>query len=40
MTKALPWNKAHVHIEPLLVWKGKTSNDPGVAPSEGSDKLV
>ena len=40
MTKALPWHKAHVHIEPLLFWKGETSNEPGMAPSEGSDELV
>ena len=40
MTKALPWHKARVHVEPLLFWKGETSNEPGMAPSEGSDKLV
>ena len=39
-TKSLPWHKAQVHVEPLLFWKGETSVDPGMAPSEGSDKLV
>ena len=24
-TKSLPWHKAHVHVEPLLFWKGATS---------------
>ena len=37
--KSLPWNKSHVHVEPLLFWKGKTSTDD-MTPSEGSDKLV
>ena len=40
LTKSLPWHKAWVHVEPLLFWKGETSTDPGMAPSEGSDKLV
>ena len=40
LTKSLPWHKAQVHVEPLLFWKGETSSDPGMAPSEGSDKLV
>ena len=40
LTKTLPWHKAHIHVEPLLFWKGETSTDPGMSPSEGSDKLV
>ena len=40
LTKSLPWHKARVHVKPLLFWKGETSTDPGMAPSEGSDKLV
>ena len=40
LTKSLPWHKARVHVEPLLFWKGETSTNPGMAPSEGSDKLV
>ena len=39
LTKSLPWHKARVHVEPLLFWKGKTSADTGMAPSEGSDKI-
>ena len=39
LTKSLPWHKARVHVEPLLFWKGKTSNDD-MTPLEGSDKLV
>ena len=39
LTKSLPWHKAHVHVEPLLFWKVKTSSDD-LTPSEGSDKLV
>ena len=40
MSKALPWHKACIHVEPLLFWKGETSTDPDMATSEGSDKLV
>ena len=39
LTKSVPWHKAHVHVEPLLFWKGRTSTDD-MTPSEGSDKLV
>ena len=28
LTKALPWHKARVHVEPLLFWKGETANKP------------
>ena len=27
LTKALPWHKAHVHVEPLLFWKGEMANE-------------
>ena len=39
LTKSLPWHKARVHVEPLLFWKGESSADMGMAPSEGSDKI-
>ena len=39
MTKALPWHKAHVHVEPILFWKGKTST-PTLASAEGSDMFI
>ena len=28
LTKALPWHKACVHVEPLFFWKGETANKP------------
>ena len=43
MTKALPWHKACVHVEPLLFWKGETVIDPqmpNLLPTEGSDKNI
>ena len=40
LTKSLPWHKSQIHVEPLLFWKGETSTDLGMSPSEGSDKLV
>ena len=27
LTKPLPWHKAHLHVEPLLFWKGETMTD-------------
>ena len=40
LTKSLPWHQARVHVELLLFWKGKTSANTGMTPSEGSDKMV
>ena len=39
LMKSLPWHKTHVHVEPLLFWKGETSTED-LTPSDGSDKLV
>ena len=27
LTKLLPRHKAHIHVEPLLFWKGETMTD-------------
>ena len=32
LTKALPWYKACVHVEPLQFWKGETLNEAADAP--------
>ena len=46
MTKALPWHKARIHVEPLLFWKGETSNEvpplvpTHLAPPEGYDTII
>ena len=43
LTIALPWRKAHIHVEPLLLWKGETevdSNGEHIPPPGHSQRSV
>ena len=45
LTKALLWHKAHVHVEPLLFWKGEMANEPsnpvsGTLSTGRSNKII